>query len=235
MALGTILASCTAPTPLRDDRQLEPVFVAAGTPRSTTAPAAAQLAEVPAAPLDASLAPLDGYPKSPAAAVAEPSPLPAGAVLQTERRRDHPWEVTVNGVGVSDDGFDAGSFQLQGAVGYYLSEVVELLVRQSVTMADAGDDVSANWNGASRVAIDLHLPLEAFVPFFGGSFGYIYGETTDDRFAGGPEAGFKLYLQSDAFLQLAVEYLFFFESSDALDDAFDDGTIFYSLGFGLRF
>jgi hypothetical protein len=153
-------------------------------------------------------------------------------------RRDVPWEFTLSGGGTNDKDFDVGNGSINASVGYYFSEYVELVGRQSTSYAEfsspAGDQDF--WNHQTRVALDLHLPLGNFVPYLGVNVGYLYGDSDfDETFTGGPEAGFKLYLQRAAFLFVGAEYQFFFDEQDTVDEAFEDGQFFYTAGLGLRF
>lgn len=131
-------------------------------------------------------------------------------------------------------------------VGYYFTEMVELVVRQSASYSDdlpvAGTtDTESVWNFQTRVALDLHFPIGCFVPYVGVNVGYLYGDSDapDDTLAGGVEGGAKIYVQPDAFLQAHIEWEFFEDRQQALDNSFrenfDDGAIFYFIGFGLRF
>lgn len=145
-----------------------------------------------------------------------------------------PWEFAVGGTGISNSDFDAGGAQAAGSLGYYFNDVVELSVRQNVAYGDAGPTSPEIWNFASRAALDLHIPLGKFVPYVGANLGYVYGDTIHDSMMGGPEAGAKIYLQDDAFLQIGAEYEFFFDKGDSLETAFDDGQFLYLLGMGMR-
>ncbi len=189
----------------------------------------------------ASVARPDPAPFTPPIAVARSNPpLPAAAVAastsQTARREGRqPWELTVGGAGTSNQDFNAGGAQLAGSVGYYLNEVVELSVRQNLSYGDAGIGTSGAWDGISRGAIDFHLPLGRFVPYAGANLGYAYGDTLKETFIAGPQAGVKLYLKDDVFVQAAAEYEFFFDKSDQINDAFRDGQLIYGLSMGVRF
>lgn len=179
---------------------------------------------------------------APPASTPAPSAPPATqAAQQTPRedRRDVPWEVTLAGGGTNDEDFDIGNGSLDASVGYYFNEVVELVARQSVFFSDdegvLADDEDV-WAFQSRIALDLHLPLGRFVPYVGASVGYLYGDIpTDETGSAGPEAGVKIYLQRAAFLQIGAEWQFFFDEQDTINDAFEEGQLFYNVGFGLRF
>jgi hypothetical protein len=151
------------------------------------------------------------------------------------KNKPGPWEFTVGGAGASNDDFDAGGAQASASVGYYFNEVIELVVRQNGTFSDAGEGSPDLWNGASRAALDVHIPLGPVVPFVGGQVGYVYGDGVRDSMLAGPEAGVKIYLKDDAFLLVSAEYQFFFDRGDSLNTAFDDGQLLYGLSIGLRF
>jgi len=77
--------------------------------------------------------------------------------------------------------------------------------------------------------------LEAWQPFVGGNFGYVYGDAVNDTFEAAPEAGVKYFVNSTTFIFAMVEYQFFFDSGDDIDNAFSDGQFLWSLGLGFRF
>lgn len=160
---------------------------------------------------------------------------PQGGRTAERRNAMHPWEVAISGAGSNDEDFNAGGGTVAASLGYYFTEVFELSVRQLVSFQDPGKGVSDLWNGATRVAADLHFPIDHVVPYVGAQFGWVYGDTVNETLVAGPEGGLKVYVKEDVFFQAAIEYAFFFEDSDSLDDAFDKGQILYTLGFGIRF
>ena len=140
-------------------------------------------------------------------------------------------ELTLSGGGNSNEDVDAGSFNLQGSYGYFLTDELEVLFRQTVGYNDdnAGTDVSLT----SAVALDYHFDLDRFQPFVGGSVGYLYGDSdVDETFFGGPEAGLKYFVKDDTFIYGLVSYQFFFEDVDDVDEVFDDGAFVYGVGIG---
>lgn len=170
---------------------------------------------------------------------APPDTAAAAAAVQATTDKLHekmPWEFTIGGAGSSDEDFDAGSGAVAGSIGYFFNEWLELAVKQTGAFADS-ETTSSVLNGSTRVALDLHLPLEMVWPYVGGSFGYVYGDTIDETLAAGPEAGVKFFLKRsrDVFLNVSAEWLFFFDESESLNSAFDDGVLSYGLGLGMRF
>lgn len=215
-----LLAACaSSPAPARPEPPPADSLLAASlAPTAVAAPAATVPTAAPAAG--------EGVPEAAAG-----SPWQAEA---DRARQAHPWELVLSGAGANDRDFDAGGLQFAGSIGYYFTEVLELSLRQNVSMSDAGSGRPDLWDAASRIALDVHFPMEAFVPYVGVNVGYVYGDTLEESLAAGPEAGFKFYLKPETFLLIGVEYEFFFDTEDRINDAFDEGTFFYNLGFGVR-
>ena len=169
------------------------------------------------------------------AALAALFSLPTVGKAQVE----NPWELTLGGGASNSNDFDGFAGNLNGSIGYYFTETLELSLRQSVTYNDiGGTDDGSTWNASTRVAFDIHFPMGErghIVPFIGANIGFVYGEGVDDTFAAAPEAGVKVYLNSTTFLFVLAEYQFFFETGGEADDAFDDGAFVYSVGLGFRF
>jgi hypothetical protein len=194
--------------------------------------------------------PADAKPPEPAMPAATESPTESSVPMTTEemnaraarapqddgrdRRERMPWEFTLAGTGSNDKDFEAGSGGVTATVGYFFNEIIEVGLRQNLTFADA-DNVPSVVNGATVAAIDAHLPLDMFYPFIGANIGYVYGDSIDETFAGGPEGGVKVFLKDDIFVAATVQYEFFFDDDDAIDEAFEDGVFQYSLGLGMRF
>lgn len=143
--------------------------------------------------------------------------------------------LTLSGSGSSDDSFDSTSFSVNGELGWFTSDSLEVGIRQSVngSLVDGGDDI---WNGATRGFADWHFggpnPLQ---PYVGASIGGFYGENISDTFSAGPEIGLKYYVKDKTFIELGAEYQFLFEETDDIDSNFDDGAFLYTLGIGYNF
>ena len=170
---------------------------------------------------------------------AQQPPPPPPRDGRRDDRRDVPWEVTASGGGTNDEDFNVGNGSLNASVGYYFTEMIELVGRQTVFYSDdegiLGDDEDV-WAFQSMLGLDLHIPLGKVVPYVGGSVGFLYGDIpADETMAAGPEAGVKIYLQRAAFFHAGAAWQFFFDEQETIDDAFTDGQIFYTVGFGLRF
>lgn len=144
------------------------------------------------------------------------------------------WEFTLGGGGSSSSDFDANAGSFNASVGYFLSNPIEIALRQNLSFA-SGDD-GGSTVAATRVALDYHFRLgQKFRPYIGASIGGIYGDDVDETFTGGLEAGLKYYVKPKTFLFGHFEYQWNFDDGDDFDDNFDDGQFLYSVGVGFNF
>ena len=142
-------------------------------------------------------------------------------------------EITLSGTAANGNNFDGVVAGVNGSIGFFVSDQLELSLRQTLTYTDVGTDSSLN--GSTRIVGDVHFDLEAWQPFVGGNFGYVYGDAVSDTFEAAPEAGVKWFVNSTTFVFAMVEYQFFFDQADEADNAFEDGQFLWSLGIGFRF
>jgi len=142
-------------------------------------------------------------------------------------------EITLSGTAANGNNFDGVVAGVNGSLGFFVSDQLELSIRQTITYTDIG--VGSALNGSTRVAVDFHFDAEALQPFVGANFGYVYGDAVNDTFEAAPEGGVKWFVNSTTFIFAMVEYQFFFDSADNADNAFDDGQFVYTLGIGFRF
>ncbi len=143
--------------------------------------------------------------------------------------------LTLSGTGNSDKKFNNNNFGMSGELGYFTSDSLELGVRQSVngSIVDNGRDA---WAGATRGFADWHFGgPNAFQPFLGLNVGGLYGDNVKETWAAGPEAGMKYYVRDKTYIQFQAEYEFLFQNADDVDNTFDDGAFFYTLGIGYNF
>jgi len=141
--------------------------------------------------------------------------------------------VTLNGGGMSDEELDNITFSVEGAFSYFFTDNVEGAIRQGLGYTDVpGADDS--WVASTRVALDYNWDMGRVWPLVGLNFGYVYGDAVDDTWVAGPEAGVRVFVNSTTFLVGMVEYQFFFDDSDEVDDAFDDGRFIFTVGMGFR-
>jgi len=144
---------------------------------------------------------------------------------------DDEWELTFNGTGSNDRDFDNGSFGVSGALGYYLTDRSELVLRQSFSYVRS-DSLGSDNILSTRIAYDYHFGDERMRPFLGVNFGGVYGSGTEETFAAAPELGLKWYARPGVFMMLMGEYQFFFRDVSDADDQFEDGQFIYSVGMG---
>ena len=148
--------------------------------------------------------------------------------------RQGDFEVTLAGSGANGPDFDGTAFNVGGSLGYFLTDEFEVALRQSILFTDVGGSGS-DLNGSTRVAVDYNFNLGQWVPFVGANIGYAYGDTVSDTFVAGPEGGVKYFVNDTTFIFASVEYQFFFDEGDDLDDSFSDGQFLYGLGIGFKF
>lgn len=141
-------------------------------------------------------------------------------------------ELTLSGNGSSDNDFDYTNFSVEAGLGYFVSNNLEAVLRQGVSVLDQpGDNL---WNGSTRLGLDYHFDLEMWQPFLGVSIGGIYGDGVNNQFIAGPEIGVKAFVNTTTFILASVEYQVLFEDADEADDNFSDGRYVYNLGIGFK-
>ena len=141
---------------------------------------------------------------------------------------------TISGTGASDKNFDSTTFGTTGELGWFMTDALELGIRQSVNVLtiDHGDD---SWSGATRGFADYHFGRDTIIPYVGANLGGLYGDGVHDTGAAGLETGVKFYVKDKTFVALQVEYDFLFNDTNDIDNRFDDGAFFYTLGVGFNF
>lgn len=157
------------------------------------------------------------------------APLVAVAAPQSGDR-----SFTISGTGASDNEFDGNSFGVSLELGQYANEQTLYGVRQSINGV-AGDEVSDAWNGATRLFVDYHFGQNDFRPYVGANLGGIYGESVKETGTAGLETGFRYFLKDKTFIGFGAEYQFLFDDGDDIDNQYDDGAFFYTLGVGFNF
>jgi hypothetical protein len=145
------------------------------------------------------------------------------------------YEITLGGNGVSDKDADDSAGGLSGSFGYFFNETLEGVVRQSINYANP-DVGGAAWNGSTFLALDQHFSARgALRPFFGVNLGRIYGDTISDTWAAGLEGGAQYYVQPRTFIMAMVQYAWYFDKRDNIDDTFSQGQFLWNVGVGFNF
>jgi hypothetical protein len=142
------------------------------------------------------------------------------------------WELTLSGEGRHGPDLNGTDFGVNFTLGYFLTKELEVGVRQSVNYADDTGPGSA-WDGTTGVALDYHFDLGRWQPFIGANFGFRYGDV-HNTFEAGPEGGVKYFVNATTFVQLGVQYEFFFDKDSRAGSAFSDGQFVYALGVGFK-
>lgn len=158
--------------------------------------------------------------------------LPAVPALAAQEAGDRSF--TISGTGASDKDFDTNSFGTTAELGWFMSNSLQLGVRQSVNVL-ALDDEDDSWSGATRGFVDWNFGQGTVVPYVGANIGGIYGEEVKDTGAAGLETGLRFYVKDKTYIGLQVEYQFLFDDSDDIDNRFNDGAYFYTVGVGFNF
>lgn len=141
---------------------------------------------------------------------------------------------SLSGTGASDDSFDSNAFGVSGELGWYQSDHLLWGVRQSLN-GSVGEDVSDAWNGATRGFVNMHFGTGDARPYVGANIGGLYGDGVNETGTAGVEAGVRWFVRDKTFIGFGAEYAFLFSDGDEIDDNFDDGAFFYTLGVGFNF
>ena len=144
-------------------------------------------------------------------------------------------ELTFGGSGGSNrqlsDSFGGGSV----AYGVYYNNEWQGILRQTLNYHNP-DGGGTTWSGSTRVAADYHLTnLGKYMPFFGASFGRIYGSSLRDTWSAGLEGGLKYYTQRKLFIFGMVEYNWLFKRAREADNNFGNGQFLFTTGIGFNF
>ncbi|MDW7772094.1 MAG: hypothetical protein SCH71_04300 [Desulfobulbaceae bacterium] len=142
-------------------------------------------------------------------------------------------EFTIVGSGSSDESLDNTSLSASFSIGQFLTDNLEVALRQEGSYIDLEDD--DDWAASTRLVLDYNFGRGPLVPMVGLSFGYLYGDRTEEQFIAGPEVGLKYFVNAMTFIYGLVEYQFLFEDVDDVDEVYDDGRFVYGIGLGLTF
>jgi hypothetical protein len=141
-------------------------------------------------------------------------------------------EFLLSGSGTSDKKFKESAYSISGALGYFLTDGLEVAFRQDYAYANPGD--VRNWAATSRIAGDFNFNFDWLVPFVGASVGYMYGDNVRDTWVAGPEGGLKGFVNDTTFIIGSIAYDFFFKHTNQVDTSFDKGRWVYMVGIGFR-
>ncbi|MFA6289028.1 MAG: hypothetical protein WC661_16725 [Opitutaceae bacterium] len=145
------------------------------------------------------------------------------------------WEFTLGGSGGSNKELNNSLGGANASLGYYLTNTLEVSVRQSANYTNDTGNGGANYDGSFFAGIDQHFGTGRLRPFVGVNFGRLYGDSTNDTWAAGIEGGLKFYVLPKTFLFALANYAWTFDDSDKATDNFDDGAFLWSVGVGFNF
>lgn len=144
-----------------------------------------------------------------------------------------PFELTLGGSAANGPNFNGFTAAADASIGYFISDMVELSLRQDVAYSDLA---VTGWDASTRGAVDLHVPItDQLVPYVGVNIGYAYGNAIRNTWEAAPEAGIKCFVNGTTFIYASVEYQFFFNSNTTAGSAIHNGQFLYGLGIGFRF
>lgn len=144
-------------------------------------------------------------------------------------------EFTIGANGSNDKEFDTGQFSLATSLGFFLTDGFELGARHNMTYFDT-DDTSAVFVATTRAFADYHFDFDRVQPFIGANAGIRYGNhNVDEVGTFAPEWGIKFFALENAFVMGLMEYQWFFDEADDLDDNADDGQFVYTISLGVNF
>lgn len=121
---------------------------------------------------------------------------------------------------------DSGTLTGDASYGYFLSEMVEVGIRQGIS-AQFIESARDQWNLTTIPFVDVHFTdlfgeNSTAVPFVGAFAGAVYNDQ-DATGTIGPNAGIKFFLTEEAFLVTRYRYEWFFDELD-LDDVTDESS-----------
>jgi hypothetical protein len=148
------------------------------------------------------------------------------------------WVMTLEGAGGNDKAFSHGEFLVEGSIGYFLTQNVELSLRQEVGYAAAGATVGegnlgggtvghSETVGVTQVAADWVFNLGAWAPYVGGNFGMAYGTRERGSDELGAEVGIRYFINATTFVFAQAEW-------DLPDVNEKRSEFLYTLGLGVK-
>jgi hypothetical protein len=144
-------------------------------------------------------------------------------------------ELTFGGNGGSNRRLDDSFGGFSASYGMFFNNEWQGVVRQTLNYRNPSAG-GTTWNGSTRLAADYHVTTMGMtMPFFGASFGRIYGSSLRDTWSAGLEAGAKHYLQRKVFVFGMAEYNWLFRRAREVERNFGSGQIIFSTGIGFNF
>jgi hypothetical protein len=140
-------------------------------------------------------------------------------------------EIQVSGGAFHAQGSNTGSFTGDISYGYYLTPGWELGLRQAVnyTFVDHGPD---SWLATTTPFILYNFRItDILVPYLGISGGVVWNDR-DITGTFGPNAGLKLFVADQTFINLGYRYEWFFNNFEQAKDDRTHGNHVANIGLG---
>jgi hypothetical protein len=126
---------------------------------------------------------------------------------------------------------DDGTLNLDLSYGYYLTPGWQIGLRQALNFVFI-DDASDRWEATTTPFLHYNFRLgDVAVPYLGVSGGLVWNDR-DATGTIGPNAGLKLFLTPQTFINLGYRYEWFFNSLERADDNKSDGNHVGNIGIG---
>jgi hypothetical protein len=152
--------------------------------------------------------------------------VPANAVPQAGSN-----EILISGGFVHAQGADDGTLNLDLSYGYYLTPGWELGFRQAVNYIFV-DDASDRWTATTTPFLLYNFRItDVVVPYLGIHGGIVWNDR-DVTGTMGPNAGVKLFLSPQTFINLGYRYEWFFDSLRTAANNRSDGNHVGNIGIG---
>jgi hypothetical protein len=139
-------------------------------------------------------------------------------------------EVEVSGGFFHAQGSDTGALNADLHYGYYLTKGWELGLRQALNynFIDHHRDV---WTATTTPFLRYNFPFDKIVPYLGANLGLVWNDR-DVTGTVGPDAGLKVFLNSQTYFTAGYRYEFFFDRIREVGDNSSRGNHVVSIGLG---
>jgi hypothetical protein len=140
-------------------------------------------------------------------------------------------EIQISGGASHSQGSDSGNFNADINYGYYLSPGWELGFRQAISYNFVDDGPDA-WNATTTPFLHYNFRItNILVPYLGISGGVVWNDR-DVTGTFGPNAGLKLFVADQTFVNIGYRYEWFFKNFEAARDNRTHGNHVANIGLG---
>ena len=140
-------------------------------------------------------------------------------------------EIQVSAGFFHSQGSDDGSVNADLSYGYYLSPGWEIGLRQAVNYIFR-DDARDTWRATTTPFVLYNFRVtDVLVPYLGIHGGVVWNDR-DGTGTAGPQAGLKLFISPQTFINLGYRYEWFFESFRSAVNDRDHGNHVGNIGLG---